>query len=231
MQQQRILVLIPAGGIGSRAQTENNHYPKQYRKIADKTMLEHSVNALLAHPMVHSIHIGVSASDTWINQLNLPEQCSVHKTGGEMRADTVLNTLNALDITELDWVLVHDAARPGLPFDVLDKLIRTCLEKKQGGILALPVGDTVKQARTSEDIPSIEKTIPRCGLWLAQTPQMFRAKLLQKALQQVKQNQFEATDEASAMEFMGYPVLLVQGHWRNLKVTWPSDFELMEKCL
>ncbi|WP_315970370.1 IspD/TarI family cytidylyltransferase [Pelistega indica] len=95
----------------------------------------------------------------------------------------------------------------------------------------MPVGDTVKQARTSEDIPSIEKTIPRCGLWLAQTPQMFRAKLLQKALQQVKQNQFEVTDEASAMEFMGYPVLLVQGHWRNLKVTWPSDFELMEKCL
>lgn len=224
-----VTAIIPAGGIGSRAQTSQSKQPKQYRLIQNKAMLLHSVEALLADERVTSVHIGVAASDDWIHQLTLPEHCYVHPTGGETRADTVLNTLKILDIEEHAWVLVHDAARPGLPLKALDQLITRCISQDMGGILALPVGDTVKREQAGQGM--VERTIDRQGLWLAQTPQMFKKQTLEQALVKAIAAGFNVTDEASAIEFVGEPCLLVPGHWRNLKVTWPEDFELVEYFL
>lgn len=234
-----IRAVIPAGGVGSRAAAMVNGQaiPKQYRLIKGRSMLWHTVQALLAHPAIESVHIGVAADDDWILQQILPERCYIHRTGGATRADTVLNTISTLP--NEGWVLVHDAARPGLPFDALNRLITSCLSMDTGGILALPVGDTVKrQQRLSEKPLSdmttnayIEETVSRDGLWLAQTPQLFKKELLEQALRVALSQGFEITDEASAIEFVGEKSLLIKGHWRNLKVTWAEDFELVESFL
>ena len=123
------------------------------------------------------------------------------------------------------WVLVHDAARPGLPAEVLARLIDACLEDPVGGLLALPVADTVKGGHER-----VERTLDRNGLWLAQTPQMFRAGALRDALTAAAVAGVAVTDEASAIEAAGYAPRL-PGSLRNFKVTWPDDFELMEKWL
>lgn len=253
-----IRAVIPAGGVGARAAATRNGQaiPKQYQLINGKTMLLRTVEALLAHQAIHSVHIGVAADDDWISQLVLPSRCYVHRTGGKTRADTVLNTIRVLpklsfstaqSTSDEEWVLVHDAARPGLPLEALDRLIKTCLTADTGGILALPVGDTVKRQQTASastvaavpvvnahetsNVVYIDKTISRDGLWLAQTPQLFKKSLLEKALTEALAQGFAITDEASAIEFINEKSLLVKGHWRNLKVTWPEDFELVNSFL
>ncbi|MGF2241433.1 2-C-methyl-D-erythritol 4-phosphate cytidylyltransferase, partial [Bordetella pertussis] len=125
-----------------------------------------------------------------------------------------------------DWILVHDAARPGLPAAALARLIDACLDDAVGGLLALPVADTVKAGRQR-----VSRTVDRDGLWLAQTPQMFRAGLLRDALARARAAGLAVTDEASAVEAAGHAPRLVAGALRNFKVTWPDDFELMEKWL
>jgi 2-C-methyl-D-erythritol 4-phosphate cytidylyltransferase len=129
-----------------------------------------------------------------------------------------------------DWVLVHDAARPGLPAEALRRLLDRCLAQGSGGLLALPVADTVKRA-VADDPAACATSVRRDGLWLAQTPQMFPAQSLLDALQAAVHSGCEITDEASAMEMLGERPLLVQGSARNFKVTWPEDFELMERWL
>ncbi|MFQ6712130.1 2-C-methyl-D-erythritol 4-phosphate cytidylyltransferase, partial [Bordetella pertussis] len=124
------------------------------------------------------------------------------------------------------WILVHDAARPGLPAAALARLIDACLDDAVGGLLALPVADTVKAGRQR-----VSRTVDRDGLWLAQTPQMFRAGLLRDALARARAAGLAVTDEASAVEAAGHAPRLVAGALRNFKVTWPDDFELMEKWL
>ncbi len=229
----QITAIIPAGGVGERAKASWNGMaiPKQYRLIKDKAMLLHTVDALLAHPMMTSVVIGVADKDDWIETLSLPPQCIVSRTGGATRADTVLNTLIASGLDDNAWVMVHDGARPGLPFANLDALIQQCIQADSGGILALPVSDTVKRQQSHQTLPVIERTIDRQGLWLAQTPQLFKKAQLENALQQALQAGFVVTDEASAIEFVGESCLLVKGHWKNLKVTWPEDFELVEYFL
>ena len=235
-----LIALIPAGGVGARALDEQHSAPKQYRVIAAKSLLQHAVDALLSDARVELVHIGVAADDPYIESesMQLPKAAIVHRSGGESRASTVLQTLDAIEqtqgLTNDDWVLVHDAARPGLSTQALSDLIDACLTHQQGGILALPVPDTVKRAvaSTTHDLQSrIEQTVPREGLWLAQTPQLFKAKELQQALQKALTDGAEITDEASAMEYLGYQPLLVRGHAENFKITWPQDFALMEQYL
>lgn len=228
-----VTAIIPAGGVGERAKAlrDGIAIPKQYRLIKEKAMLQHTVNALLAHPLVASVHIGVAATDDWIDGLSLPAQCVIHRTGGATRADTVLNTIVASGVDDEAWVMVHDGARPGLPLANLDALIQQCVAANKGGILALPVGDTVKRQQVRSIPALIERTIERDGLWLAQTPQLFKKAQLETSLRQALQTHFNVTDEASAVEFIGGECLLVKGHWKNLKVTWPEDFELVEYFL
>ncbi|MDO5680696.1 MAG: 2-C-methyl-D-erythritol 4-phosphate cytidylyltransferase [Pelistega sp.] len=233
----KLVALIPAGGVGERAQhtVQGQAVPKQYRQINQASMLMHSVRALLADPRVEHVYIGVAATDDWIEREDfsaLAGRVTILPCGGETRALTVLNTLRESGLDEDAWVLVHDAARPGLPQEALSELITVCLQQQQGGLLALPVGDTVKRARVLQNTPvCVQETVSREGLWLAQTPQLFKAHELREALAQALAQGAEITDEASAMEFIGQHPLLVKGHWRNLKVTWLSDFDLVEQFL
>ena len=229
----RIFAIIPAGGVGRRALAPDRSQPKQYCLINGKTMLEHAVAALLHEPRIDSVHIGVAADDPLIGVLALGPKVRIHRVAGVTRALTVVNTLRAALATEgdADWALVHDAARPGLRPDNLTALVDTCLASGEGGLLALPVPDTVKKAVGGQSPVRVGETVAREGLWLAQTPQMFPATALLEALQSGIESGQEMTDESSAMEAMGYASRLILGSAENMKVTWPADFAMMEKWL
>lgn len=226
----RIIALVPAAGIGSRANAEHaDQLPKQYRMIAGQPMLRHTVKALLADARIEQVRVITAPHDVIAQSLlqDLPKTlcCPV---GGAERSDTVLNGIRQADLAAHDWVLVHDAARPGLPTAALSRLIDQCLPHDVGGILAMPVADTVKYADVSG---CVERTIDRTHLWAAQTPQMFRAGLLLSALARAKESGKSLTDEAQAMEAAGHRPLLIPGSGRNAKITWPEDFEWVQSWL
>lgn len=211
------IVLIPAAGVGSRMGAQQ---PKQYLKIANRSVLEHSVEAFLRHPLIKRVLVVVSAEDAYIDQLSLCHpKLEILRCGGATRKDTVCNALQHMQDQLLtnDWVLVHDAARPGITTELISKLIDEIAQHEVGGLLALPVVDTVKRSQDGQ-----LQTIDRSNLWLAQTPQMFRYGVLLRALQQVQQ----VTDESSAIEALGLVPILVEGHSRNLKITTPADLLL-----
>ncbi len=220
----RIVALVPAAGIGARATVAGaDLIPKQYRNIAGEPMLKHAVRALLGDPRIEQVQVLTAPHDDLAHQVlsDLPRTI-ICAAGGAERADTVLNGLEQAGLAENDWVLVHDAARPGLPKEALSRLIDACIEHGVGGLLAMPVADTIKAA---DQAGHVLRTVDRTHLWAAQTPQMFRFGLLIAALRQAKQSGQALTDEAQAMELAGYQPLLVPGSGRNAKVTWPDDFE------
>lgn len=200
--------------------------PKQYLPLNGKPMVSHSIQTFFACPRIDSINLALSPDDFFWRSLTLDEnsRLNLYYTGGETRAQTVLNTLNAMrpKIDQEDWILVHDAARPGLT----DKLLNTLLDElgadAVGGLLALPLADTLKQSKTDE---RVYQTIPRDGLWQAQTPQMFKFHVLHQALSAFNGT---PTDEAQAVEALGLQPKLVMGSLRNMKVTYPQDLALME---
>jgi 2-C-methyl-D-erythritol 4-phosphate cytidylyltransferase len=189
-------------------------------------MLQHSVTAFLQHQQIAHVFVVVSQDDAYINELPSDPRLTVLFCGGPTRADSVLNGLLAMQnqLHQEDWVLVHDAARPGLNQVLISRLIDTVGEDEVGGLLALPVVDTVKSQAADK-----VSTVPRAGLWLAQTPQMFRHGVLLRAL--TKANKQEITDEASAIEMQGLVPKLVEGHWCNTKITRPDDLLLIETYL
>ncbi len=190
-------------------------------------MLRHAVMALLADPRIEQVRVAVTPGDGWVDQALAGLPRTVWRAcGGATRADTVEGALADSGMADTNWVLVHDGARPGLPATALARLIDACLDDPVGGLLALPVADTVKAGDQR-----VSRTLDRNGLWLAQTPQMFRVGVLRQALAAAAANGTAVTDEASAIEAAGYAPLLVPGSMRNFKVTWPEDFELMEKWL
>ncbi|MGO3740804.1 2-C-methyl-D-erythritol 4-phosphate cytidylyltransferase [Kerstersia sp.] len=225
---EKLIAIVPAAGIGKRASRHDGDVPKQYRQLRGVPVLRLAVQALLADPRVTQVRVAVAAGDVWAAEAlaGLP-RVACRACGGAERADTVANALADAaahaGLGERDWVLVHDAARPGLPAPVLAGLIDACLADEVGGLLALPAADTVKQGRER-----VARTLPREEIWLAQTPQMFRAGLLGQALAQARAQGRLVTDEASAMEMMGHAPLLVRGSPRNAKLTWREDFEWME---
>ncbi len=220
----RYIALIPAAGVGARMAAGS---PKQYISISGKPMLRHTVEAFLSSPLVHHTYVVVSEADGMIDDVIPQGQVSVLRCGGATRMDTVLNALRNLGevLKEDDWVLVHDAARPGLNAALIENLIATVGQDPVGGLLALPVVDTIKRSSAS----TVE-TVARDGLWLAQTPQMFRYRLLCKALAAAT-DASAITDDASAVEAMGLCPKLVEGHPRNLKVTLPADIRIAEMYL
>lgn len=225
---ESLIAIVPAAGIGARASLPGEAaVPKQYRPLAGQPMLRHAVRALLADPRIAQVRVAVSAGDGWVEQALAGLPRTVWRPcGGPTRADTVAAALADSGAAADDWVLVHDAARPGLPAQALARLIDACLGDAVGGLLALPVADTVKVGGQR-----VSRTVDRDGLWLAQTPQMFRAGLLRDALAHARAAGLAVTDEASAVEAAGHAPRLVAGALRNFKVTWPDDFELMEKWL
>ncbi len=225
-----LIALVPAAGVGARAGGDR---PKQYRLLKGQPMLRLAVQALLADPRIAQVRVAVSQGDGWVADALAGLPRTVWRPcGGPTRADTVAAALSDSGAVDSDWVLVHDAARPGLPAQALARLIDDCLQDPVGGLLALPVPDTVKQAVVQADgRETAVRTVDRDGLWLAQTPQMFRAGMLRDALKTALAASAPVTDEASAMEAAGRMPRLVRGHARNFKVTWPDDFDLMEKWL
>lgn len=231
--------LLPTAGSGSRLGGE---LPKQFQQLAGKPMLCYALEAFLSTPQIESIWIGVSPG--FINNPILQaiakdsNRIQFLPTGGPTRQETVKNTLSAMlkaGVSEEDWVLVHDAARPGITPGLIEKLIQSVQSDNSGGILAVPLADTLKQADLDSvvagNIPHSERTIPRDHLWQAQTPQMFRLKRLHDSLESAIRLEADITDEASAMELAGVKPLLIEGAARNFKVTHPADWELMKQLL
>ncbi len=197
--------------------------PKQYLSLLGRPLIEHTLRALASHPRIEKVYVVLSPGDDWWAGQGIEhEKLCVLRCGGELRAQSVANGLKAMagEIAANDWVLVHDAARPCLRAEHIDRMLAELADDAVGGILAVPVADTLKRAGAGQ---RIAETVPREGLWQAQTPQMFRHALLLQALEAAGG---KVTDEASAIEHMGLEPKLVEGDARNLKVTYPRDLEL-----
>ena len=220
--------LIPAAGVGVRMAAV---LPKQYLRVAGQPVLRHVLEVFAAAPSISHCFVVVSPEDAMIARVLLPApalagQVTVLRCGGASRRDTVRNALLAMcdRVADDDWVLVHDAARPGLTVDLIEQLIALLRDDPVGGLLALPVVDTLKRATADG---RVSNTVVRDCLWTAQTPQMFRYRLLCDALAQ----EGSFTDEASAVEALGLQPKLVAGSPRNFKITLPADIALADLFL
>lgn len=234
MSEKPIIAIVPAAGVGERARhPADDDRPKQYKLLRGEPMLRHAVQSLLADARITQVRVAVSAADSWVDEAlaGLPRTV-IRRCGGPTRAQTVENALHDAALPPDTWVLVHDAARPGLPAANLAALLDACLMSGEAGLLALPVADTVKRAQPGAATPPyVSSTLERDGLWLAQTPQMARVAVLLDALTHTRQAGIAATDESQALEQAAQALRLVRGSVRNFKVTWPEDFDLMEKWL
>ena len=218
-------VVIPAAGVGKRMQADR---PKQYLPLHGKTVIEQTLSCFSHHPQIAGIVVVLSANDPYWPQLDLHSEAPLHRAaGGSERCHSVLSGLDVVAqyAADDDWVLVHDAARPCLSRDDLGRLLYQAGEDNVGGILSVPVRDTMKRDNGNE---RIAQTVDRVGLWHALTPQMFPLGLLRTALQQALEDGFEVTDEASAIEHIGLQPKLVEGSGSNIKITRPEDLALAE---
>lgn len=200
--------------------------PKQYLLLDQQPVIFHTLQRLVSHPLIEGVVIALSANDPYWPTLDLPADWPIHTTvGGDQRAESVSNALQFLkSLTDSDpWVLVHDAARPCIRHSDIDTLIHQLVEDPVGGILGVPLSETVKRVN---DEQLIETTVDRAGLWRAATPQMFRLRALSQALQQASQANIQMTDEAGAMERLGLKPKMVAGHADNIKITLPQDLAL-----
>lgn len=218
----KLWAIIPAAGSGSRfSKTEL----KQYQEIQGKTVLEHTIARLNALPLAGYV-LAISAQDDVAKSLNLKNKEKAHFClGGAERVDSVLNALKYLvTIADADdYVFVHDAARPCVTEQCLENLVQTATLENCSAILAIPVRDTLKLAQKNA---VIEKTLSREQVWQAQTPQISTLAILKKAIECALENNMVITDEASALEYVGEKVKVVQGRSDNIKITYPDDLEL-----
>jgi len=220
-----LAVVVPAAGVGKRMQAA---CPKQYLKIQDHTILEHTVLRLASHSCIKLIVIPLSPGDEYFSDSNLAQHPKVQMVdGGKERVDSVLCGLNAIDEAKYPWVLVHDAARPCVTLADIQKLIDRCLENNCGGILATPVRDTMKRANQG----LIAQTVEREQLWHALTPQMFQTPKLKEAITTALDSKATVTDEASAIEFVQEQCQIIEGQSDNIKITRPDDLALAEFIL
>ncbi len=229
----RYFALLPAAGVGARMAADG---PKQYLTVGGKPMIRHAVEAFQNCDLIAHTFVVVSETDGQADSALPPaDGVTVLRCGGATRMDTVLNALRALRsaVNDNDWILVHDAARPGLTPALIARLIAGVGDNPAGGLLALPVVDTVKRGAPGGAVAGgsvSAATVPRNGLWLAQTPQMFSYQLLLRALGSAPDAN-AITDDASAVEMLGLSPRLVEGHPRNLKVTLPADIRIVEMYL
>ncbi len=224
----RYVALIPAAGSGSRMRAE---LPKQYAPLAGRPLLQHAVRTLCMHRLIEQVFVVLVPGDVRFGKCDWSgcgAKLSPLYCGGETRAASVFNGLLAANdaIDGADWVLVHDAARPCLCTGDIDRLIAEVGDSETGGLLAVPVADTLKRANAEGEAVQTEA---REHLWRAQTPQMFRYRVLIEALRRA--DIAAVTDESSAVEQTGAKPKLVQGSTNNFKVTYPEDLALAELIL
>jgi 2-C-methyl-D-erythritol 4-phosphate cytidylyltransferase len=223
----RAWAVVPAAGRGNRM---GGAVAKQYLALHGKPLLAHALAPLLACERIAAIVLVVGAGEMAWQALASGDARLWPVPGGAERCHSVLNGLDRLagEAAADDWVLVHDAARPCLSGGELERLFTTLADDPVGGLLALPLADTLKAA---DDDGRVGRTVPREGLWRALTPQMFRYGLLRAALAAAIEAGVAVTDEAAAMEFAGHRPMLVPGDAANLKVTGPEDLALAEAVL
>lgn len=220
--------VVPAAGSGSRMGGER---PKQYLDLDGTPVLQRSLEALLSLGQLETVMVALAPGDELWQGLPAASYPRVEITsGGSERADSVLACLRALEqrADAEDWVLVHDAARPCLARSDLQRLVEQLADDSVGGLLAIPVSETVKRGDGDN---RVLETVQRDGLWLAQTPQMFRFGLLKSALQAALEEGLAVTDESSAMERAGHRPRLVAGEPGNIKITRPGDLRLAALAL
>lgn len=215
--------------------------PKQYLALGESTIIEHTLTRMAQHPAINGMVVVIAANDQrWTESYRTALRSRLEINidtviGGDERHVSVLNALEALLNGQLseqadvnDWVLVHDAARPCVTLEDINCLIETVMDDAVGGLLGVPVADTMKRVN---DQGQVEETVCRQGLWRALTPQMFRLGMLRQALVDAADQGRHVTDDASAMELAGYRPLMVAGNEQNIKVTRPQDMALAERYL
>lgn len=220
--------LVPAAGTGSRMGAAR---PKQYLPLLGEPVIVHTLRVLLSHPRISSVHLILDPEDPYWPSIGLSQDPRILRVaGGAERCYSVLNGLEAIAPRARpdDWVLVHDVARPCLRREDLDRLLDELWTDPVGGLLALPVADTLKRA---DGEGRVETTLDRRQTWRAFTPQMFRFGRLHQALREILARGEQVTDEASALERLGLRPRLVQGHGDNIKITLPDDLDLAEALL
>jgi 2-C-methyl-D-erythritol 4-phosphate cytidylyltransferase len=221
-QPPRFWAVVPAAGVGKRMGTE---IPKQYLEVLGKPVLQHTLERLLSVARLAGVVVALGAEDGYWPALPVARHPRIRTApGGRERADSVLSALHGLVglAAPEDWVLVHDAARLCVTRGDIDKLIDTLQDDPVGGILALPVSDTLKGVASGE----IVETIDRSRIWRALTPQMFRLDMLRQALMAASDRNQIVTDEASALELRGFCPKIVEGRPDNIKITRPEDLPL-----
>ncbi|EGU37287.1 2-C-methyl-D-erythritol 4-phosphate cytidylyltransferase [Vibrio ichthyoenteri ATCC 700023] len=224
MLLQSIVAIVPAAGVGSRMKAGK---PKQYLTIGQQTVLEHTVEKLLAHSAVALVVVAITDGDPYFPELSIASDPRVIRvSGGKERADSVLSALRYVQAQQLgEWVMVHDAARPCVRMEDLNTLISVSQAHDVGAILASPVRDTMKRSNQNGNI---DHTVDREALWHALTPQMFKTEPLTRILSDALSAGAMITDEASAFEWAGLQPALVQGYADNIKITQPEDLALAE---
>ncbi|WP_440876431.1 2-C-methyl-D-erythritol 4-phosphate cytidylyltransferase [Thalassotalea sp. PLHSN55] len=222
----QFVAVVPAAGVGKRMKSQ---CPKQYLKIGQLTVLEHTVQRLLAHPLINHVVIALGAEDEYFRDTSLAKNAQVSTViGGKDRVDSVLAGLKSLEPNRYQWALVHDAARPCLSLTDIESLISTCVDKNLGGLLASPVRDTMKRSDQSQTVLHTEE---RNHLWHALTPQLFPIEQLILAIESGLANNANITDESSAIELAGYTSIIVEGSSKNIKITQPDDLAFAEFIL
>lgn len=217
---------MPAAGNGRRF---GGPVPKQYQALGDSTVIEGALAPFLADARCRGVVVALDAADSGFTALKAAADVRVRRVaGGARRCDSVGNALAAIDDTDAAWVLVHDAARPCVRRADIDALLAACAEDAVGGLLAVPVADTLKRA---DETQRVLKSPPRAGLWRALTPQMFRLGVLRQALQAASASGREPTDEAQAVESLGLAPRLVAGDAGNIKITTSDDLALASALL
>jgi 2-C-methyl-D-erythritol 4-phosphate cytidylyltransferase len=217
--------ILPAAGVGRRM---GSAIPKQYLDLAGRTVIEHTLEIFLADERIRAIVVALDPADGYWNDTRYAAHPKVIRAaGGAERCHSVRNALTALAdcAHEHDWVLVHDAARPCLQATDLDHLIAELRDDAVGGLLGIPVRDTMKRAAPDGRVAA---TVERTSLWHAYTPQMFRLGLLRDALDAAVAAGAVVTDDASALERLGYAPRLIEGHADNIKITRAEDLPLAQ---
>jgi len=228
-QQSRVIAnywaVVPAAGVGKRMQADR---PKQYLMLQGRTVLEQTLIRLDAIGSLKGIVVAINEEDQYWPDLNIRlRHPLLQAIGGVERSHSVLNALMHLSeqAEDEDWVLVHDAARPCVRLEDIHALMEQLANDPLGGLLAVPVRDTMKRSNV---LNSVTSTVDRSGLWHALTPQMFRLGALRAALEQAMEDGVLVTDESSALEYIGKSPRLVEAHSDNIKITRPEDLALAE---
>lgn len=228
-EDRKIVAIIPAAGSGSRMESDT---PKQYLGIYGKPIIQHTIEALASTGLFDSIVVAIAEDDSRFSKLQMDLSIPLRTViGGDERIHSVYEAVLTVadELSNDDWIMVHDSVRPCISESDIKRLILTVEDHPCGGILAIPVTDTIKRVNK---IYEINETVDRSELWHALTPQMFRATMLFDALK-VRVNDYiqTATDESSVMESQGHKPIVVESHASNIKVTYPEDLKLAENIL